>query len=424
MTNKKIQDNPSYVEVRNLVNGVEVFECLYNLIPQLREKYPGFQGVFDELSKSKIDMDAPYIPDGFNKRFSAVGWIAYESMPIDIAREAIRIHDETGISCAEKYLANAYDEAFLDWASRGFHYPEAFASRLRLINLAKVDYLNERYHACVPLLLILLDGIVNDVTKSIGFFASSTDLTAWDSVAAHSSGLQVLASLFSKGRFITTEEEITIPYRNGILHGRDLVFDNKLVSAKCWAALFAIKDWADSVIEGKKSPPKSKDDLSLLELIERKEKREVVKKLFQEWLPRQPNELSHLPVSEGVGTIPQGTPELTLWSFLESWKNKRYGLMAEVLRHCLGEPRGKCAGDVKNDYSKLNLASFNIVSLIDTSPSVSVLKTILRFPEKDVQLDIHLSYVDRAGYSCVRSCAGGQWLILQNSLGSILYPQY
>lgn len=69
-------------------------------------------------------------------------------------------------------------------------------------------------------------------------------MTAWDSIAAHETGLQTIASLFSESRNKTNDEVITLPYRNGILHGRELAFDNKLVAAKVWATLFAIKDWS------------------------------------------------------------------------------------------------------------------------------------------------------------------------------------
>lgn len=36
---------------------------------------------------------------------------------------------------------------------------------------------------------------------------------------------------------------IYFPYRNGILHGRDLAYGNEIVSSKCIVMLFAIRDW-------------------------------------------------------------------------------------------------------------------------------------------------------------------------------------
>jgi len=40
------------------------------------------------------------------------------------------------------------------------------------------EYENGRYYACVPLLLMIIDGIVNDISKETGFFAEKTDLTS------------------------------------------------------------------------------------------------------------------------------------------------------------------------------------------------------------------------------------------------------
>lgn len=46
---------------------------------------------------------------------------------------------------------------------------------------------------------------------------------------------------------------------------RELTFDNKLVAAKTWAALFAVRDWA--VTDGKKNS-KPKQDVTWNELLQ------------------------------------------------------------------------------------------------------------------------------------------------------------
>lgn len=72
----------------------------------------------------------------------------------------------------------------------------------------------------------------------------NVNLEAWDSIADHHTGLTVLARIFQTGRRKQTTEPLTTPYRNGILHGVDLGYDNQMVATKTWAALFAIRDWA------------------------------------------------------------------------------------------------------------------------------------------------------------------------------------
>jgi hypothetical protein len=206
------------------------------------------------------------MPDQFNERFANLGWIAYESMNMEVMQKAINIHDTEGKDAAEKFLADSYDEETLKWGILRFNGNRDFRKRIRLTELARDDYLAGRYHACIPLLLSLLDGLVNDVSKHVGFFAENVDLTAWDCIAAHESGLQALSSIFTKGRNKTNEDTISIPYRNGILHGRELAFDNKIVAAKCWAALFAARDWAEALDDGKKEP-KPKEKVSWRQLI-------------------------------------------------------------------------------------------------------------------------------------------------------------
>ena len=84
---------------------------------------------------------------------------------------------------------------------------------------------------------------MNDYTKSKGFFAEGTDVTAWDCLVGCSDGLTKMKGIFNKGRNKTNHEEIRVPYRNGILHGRDLNYGNEYVSCKCVALMFALADW-------------------------------------------------------------------------------------------------------------------------------------------------------------------------------------
>src|SRR3970040_376253 len=128
---------------------------------------------------------------------------------------------------------------------------EAFEPRRELTKLALDDYRVGRYHASIPVLLAQIDGLVSELhERQRGFFAEDADMQAWDSLAAHSKGLNQLSAIFRKGRRKTSTERIDIPYRHGILHGRDLGYANQIVAAKTWAALFAVREWALKVERG------------------------------------------------------------------------------------------------------------------------------------------------------------------------------
>lgn len=249
---KRIVDNPSYASLLSQIKAFESLEAFYKGVPFAHKLFPKWSNTFSKFAELKKKVEILDIPDRYNEIFSSFGWIAYESMSLEVMKEAIFRYESEGIEKAEWYLAESYNEDILTWAIIRFKSDSEFRKRIRLATLAKEDYLAERYHACVPLLLSMVDGLVNDVSRHVGFFAKSSDMTAWDSIAAHETGLQSLVSLLSEKRNKTNEDVITIPYRNGILHGRELAFDNRIVAAKCWALLFAVRDWAMAISDGKK----------------------------------------------------------------------------------------------------------------------------------------------------------------------------
>jgi hypothetical protein len=116
--------------------------------------------------------------------------------------------------------------------------------------------------------------------------SEGADLTAWDSMAAHDQGLERFADLFRKSRKKTRTEEISVPYRNGIMHGMDLEYDNEIVAAKCWAALFAVREWALKAENGELTPPPEEPEPTLAEVLEKEQQIQESKKKREEWEPR------------------------------------------------------------------------------------------------------------------------------------------
>jgi hypothetical protein len=58
------------------------------------------------------------------------------------------------------------------------------------------------------------------------------------SIAAHRT--------FTKSFKARIDEPVYDPYRNGIVHGNIINFDNRIVAAKAWNRLFVVADWADA----------------------------------------------------------------------------------------------------------------------------------------------------------------------------------
>lgn len=420
----KIADNPSAKDIIEQMNAFDSFESLYRLIPFSKKLFPKLDSVFSDFSKLKEQANILLVPDQFNETFSSHGWIAYESMNFDVMKTAIELQASEGLERAEEYLADSYDEETLKWGILRFNGNRDFRKRIRLAELASEDYLCGRYHACVPLLLSLLDGLVNDVSKHVGFFAENVDLTAWDCIAAHESGLQTLASILTKGRNKTNEDPISIPYRNGILHGRELAFDNKVVAAKCWAALFAARDWAGALDDGKKEP-KPKEEVSWKQLFKQISETNLMKKSIEEWKPRIPENIPYLPFEGDISRLPENTPEYAVAAFLDHWCNKRFGPIADALLYFTDTPKGKKAGMARQDFGKHVPTSFKVLSVDDQAAAVTHVIAELRFEideqTKFKEVSIRAIYQDLENNPSVRSIPGGHWRIVQNSFTDIIY---
>jgi hypothetical protein len=421
---RRIAENDSAAEMLQLIQGVGSIESLYRAIPLLKRIFPGFKDTADQLARLKEQAKVLLIPDRFNDLFSESGWIAYESMNLEVMKQAIATCEAEGLKEAELFLANSYDADTLKWGIQWFNGHPEFRKRIRLAELAKEDYLAERYHACIPLLLSLLDGLVNDVSKHVGFFSKNVDLTAWDCIAAHESGLQTLAGLMTQGRKKTNEEPISIPYRNGILHGRELTFDNRLVAAKTWAALFAARDWAVALADGKKDP-KPKGTPTWKETLATLKKLQNTKKLINDWVARDPESLTHLPYDGNPGTLPELSPERAVAEFMDNWSNGRFGLLADALLYFTDTPKGKRAGLAKQDFGDRVPLSYEIVSVKDQAAAVSqiVVRATFKTADGDVEreMSVRAIYQDKNNDGLSRLDPSGDWKIVQNSFTSVLY---
>lgn len=420
---KKIKDNPS---IAKITNQMESIEALYKISPILKIFLPKISKAFDSFPEIKNQAKIFEVPDKFNERFSELGWVAYESMSLEIMKEAITKYDTEGVKVAEQFLTDSYDADCLKWGVLKLQGNQEFRRRIRLIELAKEDYLAKRYHACIPLLLSLLDGIVNDISKHVGFFADSANMTVWDSMATHETGLQVVASLFTKSRNKTNEEALTTPYRHGILHGRELAFDNKLVAAKVWAALFATRDWADALISAKSSS--SIEEKSWKEVLNDFVETQRQKKLIESWKPRSNENIAYLLYTGKAEELPLNTPERTVAEFIENWINGKYGLLASSLVYFSDKSEGKKSGLARKDFGNHIPLSYKLISIEDRAAAITFVIVELEFEDNNQRIsktvNVLTNYLDKENNPLVRTEDDGQWKIMQSSFTSILYAPH
>ncbi len=335
-------------------------------------------------------------------------------MNFDLMKKAVELAVDGDYEAAEALLVEQYDEKTIRFLLIRMRSIPEFRPRERLLMLALKDYTAERYHACIPVVLANIDGLTSDIEQK-GFFAEGTNLTAWDSIAAHSSGLQALAKLFSKNRPKTISEAITIPYRNGILHGRDLAYDNKFVAAKTWSTLFAVQDW---IVALRKPVSIPQSTPSFHELLQQIKEHQDEKERLTAWKARTVIIGTDVPVTGFPEDYTTGTPERALVEFMTFWANRNYGKMAQLLSSLhQQETEGKTAGWMRQLFSNVTLIDFSIMAIEDFSAAVTIIEISLTYlnrfgAEQNKNSSIRLIYEGENGKGVTRGNSKGKWRLL------------
>lgn len=415
---KKISNNPSYEKLRTEMEAAANLRQLLKLIDptgentgelvKLLDKVPEFQNQLEHLAK---------VPEEFNKYYSERGWAAYESMKFEVMENAVSLAREGKIEDGEKALVDYYDQN-LKWKINFISGVSEFKPRMRLIELALDDFFQNRFHSTTPILLMMIDGVVNDVTKDLGLFAENVDVSAWDSIAAHDSGLGQLSRLLGKTRKKTNNESIDIPYRHGIMHGKELSYDNKLVAVKTWALLFVVRDWI--VARRKTSQVASKPEKTFDESLDELRQIRKTRELIDNWKPRQISIGIDVPVKGNIEDYETNSPEHSTIKFISYWMKKNYGKMGEMIVRFknLGDTDKKLAGELRQAFEGIDINDYALEHIDDKAPVVTEVKTKVTMRVKGKielkDLTFRWIYMSQDDSLITRGQQGGQWYLIDN----------
>ena len=414
----RIRDIPS---IGKTLEHIESFSALKSAFPLFKpflrllgvdvDKADEALGSIDEL-RIKAEQMAT-IPDRFNDIFSPLGWIIHADMSLEVARDAIALAEAASLAEAENTLVDYYSPDQIEWMLKRMQPIEAFRPRMRLAELALTDYRAERYHASVPVVLALLDGLVSELhEKRKGFFAEERDMTAWDSIAAHEKGLNALADVFQKGRRKLSTEPLTIPYRHGILHGWEMVYDTKLVAAKSWAALVAIREWALKTERGERLQPEPEPEPSLLDVLDQLRDNEATKRKIAAWAPRSLVIGTDVPASGDVTDYEEGSPERALVEFLHLWQARNYGFMANHFHLPFRRPGTVSPAEVREVYDLHRLSTFELREIRDEAASLTEIDVQLHMEGAEAQLRTFRLVCSHPEKTVVRGDPDGHWGIV------------
>lgn len=362
---KDIDNLVSINELKVQIETSKMFNAFFSKEQRLQidKIEEGLKNLFEEMSK--------YID-----RFSSIGWCAYDSMSTTLIKKANLSYDDGGIEEAEKVIVNYYKTDIKNNICRLCKGNKYLLMRYDMIQNAFKEHFEERYYASVPLFLIIIDGVVNDFTKDKGFFSEGTDVTAWDCLVGCGDSLQTLKSIFNKSRKKTNTEEIRMPYRNGILHGRDLNYGNEYVSCKCVALLFAVADWIafkTSEEKRKKKYEKEHKLASLIEIIERSEQIDKDKENINNWKKRYVTVGKDIPEKGNENEYEDYAYIIPIINFLSFWENRNYGELGKILENMFrdADTDKKKAGEARKFFGNKVLKTYRLVEIEEISCRLS-----------------------------------------------------
>lgn len=429
----QIRDIPKFKEMRQTMQMFKVVKAIFPFanpflrlfgietkeIKEALEQIPELQKDMEEITET---------PDKFNDIFISRGFIVFNNLSSVVVEEALNL-SETSVDEAEELLVNHFTPEMVETYLYMMHGVKAFRPRMELAEKALIDYKEERYHACIPVILALMDGLVNELNRqqNRSFFSEDSDLKAWDCITAHEKGLNALKAVLHSGRYKTTIEEISIPYRNGILHGMDLGYANKTVAAKTWAALFAVRDWAIKAEAKQIEEPPPKPQTTWTELFQQINGHNEWKKSFEEsfnnWKPRQLVIGQDVPINGKDEDYAIGTPERKLVEFLNFWQKKNYGKMANCISLDFYSFERKMAGKTRECYESSLLNDFKILEIADSFSHITDIKVWLEVTKngniknKEVTFQVKVNETPDKVF-LIRNMPNATWGIMNWTIGA------
>lgn len=416
----QVSDNPSTAEMKAMLPLVKAASLIAGAFSFFgNEKAAKIKAAADEVLNQADILD---VPDRFNAAFADQGWIATNSFSMQIMKEALAHHVHDRADEAQKTILSWFDEGnislFCIQRSRRHH--KAHLRDDQLHEALKL-YLEERYMAAVPLILIACDGMTSDV---VGYspFKADADLSCFDSIVGHETALPKLIKKLTTGIRKSSNDPLYLPNRNGILHGRSLGYANKVLCAKSWMLLLALVDWAsDKATEKSRKEKHEKQQLTTLrdslELHAKNQRDRQIIDNFKRTDRRSP--FSNL-------TDPK-LPETAFNAFFQGWQDKNFGQMAVNAMNLRGQSLKKHAGEIRNMAEFVNLESFTLLEVKHTT--VARAEAIVELKARAIQDEV-IGVLEVLAFRCkpdgdiAMPQDEGRWCVQQNCIYNVINKKF
>ena len=362
MSDKKkeigIADNPSAKKIADVLPLVKIVKTLTGFSKKLGITNDNLERIH-QASDSVLQQSAILtLPDRFNNAFARQGWITTGSMSTDTMQKAVELYESGKNQQAEDEILAWFQEDTINLLAimRAKRFNKA-ENRWHQLREALQLTFEERYWSAVPLILIACDGFASDVLGTSPF-EKDADLTVFDSITGHPNSLPSLIKQLTKGVRKSSDKQLTLPLRHGILHGQSLGYANRVVCMKAWLLMIALVDWAydKTSEEDRIREQQSQANVSFRELAEALRKNKANKHAIETFKPR-----------ENLGpfndSLDKDSPEFAIAHFLNCWKDQNYGKMAERAMNLTQRSIKEMAGQLRRDAEFVKLTNFEICSV-------------------------------------------------------------
>lgn len=354
------------------------------------------------------------IVDTFYRLLGERNWVFTDDLNLPALEHVINAEDPV---TAETRLIEYYKTAErIAFPLRRLHRFDAMHPRIPLLQKALSDYEEGRYYSTILVLLSVMDGFVNDLDTATrqGLHARpEEDMVAWDSVAGHHLGLSHAHQSFVKGFYKTDTTEVIELFRNGIMHGTLVNFDNEVVATKAWNRLFAVADWADA----RERHAKPVEPIpTLRESIGRWKDIQNQKAKIEEWQPYE--------YEPGASTDQPSEVATTCADFLERWQKRQWAPAGAHFME-LGSTRssvGRLAVQAKDLYQRLDLTTWTILRVRHVAAAVAHTDVDLIVNGDTYRTDLRWVRVDDAG-STATEWEPGRWMLSMYGPSHFLKPE-
>lgn len=391
-------------------NNQNDFRGMIAFVKALRFAQPVLKKLGINLKTQSLDetisvgTDLLQLATSFNAMFATRGWIACGAINTEAAKAAMIAGNNGRWEEADTILADSYSAPLIGIYLRRLSGLKCFARRVPLARLALEDYEAGRYHACVPVTLSLLDGMGKDLTGA-GFFRRSMQLNSKDSFLEIGPGVALLLRTMSVARNRTTDADISIPHRHGILHGTDLGYANKVVAAKAWAAILAVGHYATDATQ-----PPSPPDPGFIETLRNYARTHARLKELEadaaRWSPRSEHVIAEIVASQ---TIMPGSPEHAVLALLEAWQTKRFGVVASSIVNNDAIDVNALAGKIRTNIGAAP-HQIRVIAIEDSAPAAGWVSVALTRGDEHTEVRLRMLFV-REGEWVPSTSKGGRWLV-------------